>query len=348
MQKVTHSYKNISGIMDYIDSLYYLFSNDDAEETHRLVSIQYPSQFEDIWELFSGFGYDFDCDFTDMTFPTVEVGNNSDIVVVCVSGGKDSFATALYYKEQGYDVKLFHLLGINKCYPDEHRAVEQGAKYLGLPLFEEFVKLTGSHQYVEHPLKNWILANAALSYAVNVWDTSAVAFGNFNTGYLIDNKFEVCGGDTVDLWNMYNKIIQTVIPDFEVLLPISDISESLKVVGQDRKLLEISQSCIGTYRFREYKGNLVRKKYGVDLLPHRCGSCWKCAVEYLYYVEHGIFDMNEPYYKHCLKILYNTMKVDNNYNDYTVQEVWDNYMLADSIKDAKLDGIETLNMKGKM
>ena len=347
MQKITHDYKLISPLMDYINLLYTSLSDTgDAVIKRNLVRTKFPLSFESIIELFSRYGYSCLCEYADIKFDKIHRIWDEKAVVVCVSGGKDSLATAMYYKERGYDVRLFHLRGINKCYPDEHRAIENAARYLGLPLCEWEVKLHGNHVYVEHPLKNWIFMNMALTYAIRVVGTINVAVGNFKTAYLIDNKFEVSAGDTVELWAQYENIIRTVLPEFKVLIPLENVSETLASFEGKMDLLEISQSCIGTYRFKEYKGNLVRKKYKYPLLPHRCGSCWKCALEYIYYVEHDMFEMNEDYYKHCLKILYNTMKFENDYNEYSVEDVWNNYMLSDKIEDSKLDGILDLNMKG--
>lgn len=345
VQRITHDYKLISPLMDYIELLYYLLSNTDID--NKLIPNIFPKEFSDIIELFEYYGYFCDYKYSDIKFKPLDIKENDENkVVVCVSGGKDSLATALYYKERGYDVRLFHLKGINKCYPDEHKAIERASEYLGLPLCEWELKLHGNHQYVEHPIKNWIFMNSALTYAIRDVGTINVAVGNFTTAYLMDNKFEVSSGDTIELWQKYTDIIHLILPNFEVMIPLENVGSTLKAFEGNAELLEISQSCIGTYRFKEYKGNLVRSKYNYPLLPHRCGSCWKCALEYIYYVEHGMFDMNEPYYKHCLKILYNTMKFENDENDYSVQDVWNNYMLSDKIENSKLEGIESLNMKG--
>ena len=344
MQTISYDYKLISPLMSYIHLLYSILSG--GAEKRGLLQDVFPLEFEPVVDLFDRHGYGYDCKYAEFIFPKIPKQTNDKAVVVCVSGGKDSLATAMYYKERDYDVRLFHLKGINKCYPDEYKAIENAARYLGLSLCEWEVKLHGNHQYIEHPLKNWIFMNAALTYAIREVGTTNVAVGNFQTAYLSDQKFEVSAGDTIEFWHYYEDIIHMILPDFQVLLPLENVGETLRAFEGKPELLEISQSCIGTYRFKEYKGNLVRKKYNYPLLPHRCGSCWKCALEYIYYVEYDMFEMNEEYYKHCLKILYNTMKFENDYNEYTVEDVWNNYMLTDSIENSKLDGILDLNMKG--
>lgn len=349
MQSVSHDYRLLSPLMDSIETLYYYVSDDyDEHSINALIPMTFPRSFENTVNVFADNGHYFNVSYTDSAPPKkVRVKDNKkDVVVVCVSGGKDSLATTLYYIEHGYDVRLFHLKGINKCYPDEHRAIENAAEYLKLPLCEWEVKLHGNHCYVEHPLKNWILMNAALTYAVTEVGTLNVAVGNFTTNYLIDNKFEVCAGDTTEFWALYEDIIHAVLPKFKVMIALRDVRESLAFFEKRPELLAISQSCIGTYRFKEYRGNLIRKKYTYPLLPHRCGCCWKCALEYIYYADRDVFEFNEDYYKHCLKILYDTMKADNNWNEYTIEDVWCNFMIHNDMENSKLENIWAVNVKG--
>jgi len=337
MQRVSHEYRNVSELLDLIDDVYYYTSDYDEKESNRLFSNKsYPESFKGIFDIFETYGYSFNPKYKPFKFNTVDLESNNK-VVVCVSGGKDSTATALHYKELGYDVYLFHLIGINKCYPDEYKSVENIANYLSLPIRFERIKLTGNHMYIEHPLKNYIIMNAAINYAKEI-ETCNIAMGDFNTAYLEDNKFEVCGGDTVEMWNIYRDIVKDTIPNFNLMTPIENVNESMNAFKSDKELLKLSQSCIGTFRFREYKGNLIREKFKYDLMPHRCGSCWKCALEYIYYTDSDVLEFNEMYYKYCLTILLN-YTVRHGETPYTIYDLWNEYLFYD-IEDSKLEGIE--------
>ena len=60
-------------------------------------------------------------------------------------------------------------------------------------------------------------------------------------------------------------------------------------------------------RYRDYLKEKNEAKYNVKILPHRCGSCWKCCLEYCILVNEGILIKNEAFYKHCLKVLQRTL-----------------------------------------
>ena len=335
MQSVTHNYKLLSPLMDYIEQLYYLMSGED--DTRRLVETSLPCQLESIVNLFNEYGYPRNYKYFDMAVEPIKFRNHKKRVVVCVSGGKDSLATVLHYVENGYDVRLFHLKGINKCYPDEHKAIERASEYLKLPLCEWEVKLHGNHQYVEHPLKNWIFMNVALTYAVTEVGTINVAVGNFSSSVLEDNKFEVSSGDAMEMWDEYCKIVNDILPNFKVLVPLENVGDTLRAFEGKKDLLEISQSCIGTYRFKEYRGNIIRSKYGYPLMPHRCGGCWKCAIEYIYFCDHDMLEFNKEYYQYCL------LRLFLSYNlvfpgdlPKTIEDLWNSLLVNHDITESKL------------
>lgn len=337
MQSITHEYRNCNELFDFLENLYYLTS-DDSWEKSGLVQHSFPKSFEPVLKIFRTYGYSFDFDYRDIEFDEVDVPTVPDKVLVCVSGGKDSIATALYYLNNGYQVELLHIRGLNKCYPDEYKAVENIAKYLNLPLHIERVRLHGNHMYIEHPLKNYMLMNVAIHVGLRL-NIQNIALGDFATASLDDNRFDVSGGDCYEMWLIYQDIIQSIMPRFEVLTPLESVKDSLESLVNDPKLLELSQSCIGTFRFREYKGQKVREKFGVNLMPHRCGSCWKCALEYLFYSDHDVIEYNEAYYKHCLEILLKNYIETNNTIPYSIYELWDSYLYY-NIDKSKLGGVK--------
>lgn len=328
MQKIIHEYKNLNILFDYLDSLYYETSNVDSKSKKSLIRKCYPSTMKSLIAMFSDYGYEFDFDFKDMTFEPLDFpkGSNNS-VIVCVSGGKDSLATVLHYLDKGYDVRLYHIIGINKCYPDEWERVQEIADYLKVPVYFDKIKLSGNHMYVEHPLKNFMLINGAIHYAVSI-GIGNIAMGDFSTASLAENTFEVSGGDCKEVWQEYYKIIRDIIPDFVIQMPLESVTNTLARFENDKKLLELSQSCMGTFRFREYKRQQHIKKYGVQLMPHRCGSCWKCALEYIYYCDNDLLEFNEGYYKHCFDVLLNDMR-HNGLIPYTVEYIWDNFLYYD-------------------
>lgn len=338
MQSVTHEYKNCNELFDFFENLYFLTSDDSWMKSGALFNNLMPTSFKPILKLFDFYGYKFDFIYDDVVFKPIEFPTNSeDRVIVCVSGGKDSTATVKYYIDNGYKVDLLHIRGLNKCYPDEYKAVRRIAEYFGVPLHEWNVKLHGNHMYTEHPLKNYIMVNVAIHLALEI-GVSKIAVGDFATASLDDNRFDISGGDCYELWEIYNNIIGEIIPGFELQQPLFNVEDSLTTFLNDKELLELCQSCIGTFRFREHKHGLMIKKYGVNLMPHRCGCCWKCALEYLYYTDHDVLEFNEGYYKHCLEVLLRNYVESNNLIPYSIYDLWDAYLFYD-ISESKLKNI---------
>lgn len=232
------------------------------------------------------------------------VEQRKNVVVVCFSGGKDSVATAAKCRDMGYDVKLFHVHGINHSYPDEVNRAKEIAEYLDLPLYIENVKLSGKTAWQENPVKNQLICTMALDWADNNGFGHRIAFGDFRNDHRERAIFGTNWTDTVEMWNAYSEYIRNDYRDFELLILFDNYFQTMDAVANDRKLLEMVQGCIAPMRYRDYWRSQNIAKYGADvLLPHRCGSCWKCCREYVHLADNGILPINEKYYKKCMQTL---------------------------------------------
>lgn len=338
MQIVKDSYRSIHPLFSEIEELYALTSVKEQQKT--LLRPTFKSVFKPVFELFHKYtGVEYKVEYTDAqpaknTMFEVPLTDNS--VIVCYSGGKDSTATVLYYKKRGYDVVLYHLKGINKTYKDEWKNVTKMAKLLDVPVVFEEVQLIGNQEWVEHPLKNWIIAGRALQYGIAHHITSHIAFGNFKTSTLDNDPFEVCGGDCKEMWNVYNNIVDTVIPGFKVHTPLENMQSTLDILMQHKDIAVKCQSCIGPYRYRDYLHDNNVKKYGVQLPEKHCGSCWKCCLEYIVYTDNNIYEYNEEFYKHCMEVLRNTLKKEQGIR-VDLDDVWSHYFFY-SREDSKYYG----------
>ena len=247
-------------------------------------------------------------------------------VTVLLSGGKDSAAVAFYYKQLGYKVHLYHATGVNKAYGDEKNAAQRIADYLGCDLYIDRIKLEGTHRFIEHPLKNYVIANGALHYCLEKGYAPVLATGNFNKSILDLNEFEVCGGDCIEMWDVYNSIIQNILPEFRLEVPLETNADTFEILRNDWELFSLAVSCMSPFRFREHWKHRTEQKYGIRLFENRCGCCWKCCVESMYLMDIDSMEYNEEYYLHCVKILENTIKKETGYPPDTLQDIWDNYM----------------------
>ena len=321
-------------MFDDFDKFYYATSDNPLQFSNSLIPMVFDESFESLQGIFNIYGkYDADYkyQFTDKHYTPLSLPEqNFNNVIVAFSGGKDSVAEALILKEQGYNVFLYHVRGLkNNTYPDEWKNAQKIAEYLGLPLIIEDIKLEGKLDFPEHPMKNMIIANRILQYGITHNIGWKIAFGNYMTSGLDYTAFYYAGDDCMDMWEEYEKIVQKIIPNFYITFDLMYKEDALELIGKDKKLLELCKSCLGAYRFREHNHKINCNKYGINLLPERCGSCWKCAVEYIYMTDHDVLEYNEGYYKHCIDVLRKANKHENKLDFTGIKDLWNVYFKYD-------------------
>lgn len=329
MQTIVHEagYHYISPLLHEIDTFYRDTSEKSIKSTGKgLLWGRYHRSFFPLWEIFKDHGYDYELSFYgERNLPKIDIsGIDKKNIIVCFSGGKDSVAAALHYKKLGYNVFLFHVKHINSQY-DEYIACEELADYLDMPLYIEDIKLSGRNDWIEHPMKNMIIANCALNYGIRTEIAYKIAFGNYYTSMLSDNDFESTAGDCRDMWDAYEHIIQTIIPKFKIYMCLPNAGTTLNRVCTDPKLLNKTISCIGRTGLRQYRHDWILNKFGVELPAKRCGSCYKCAIEYIYRADKGLTPFNEKYYTYCLQVCYNQLV---KWGDYAIDidDLWSKFL----------------------
>lgn len=327
MQTITRTTANLNSIFNEFDSLYAELS--EKNPAKKLVKSVYHEAFKPLVDLFVSYGYKGSENLTynhaELTRSTVS-SNNS--IIVCFSGGKDSIATTEHYLKEGYDVYLYHMRHINPPLYDEHIQAQKLAEYWGIPIYIDTIKLSGKHDYIEHPMKNMMIANGALQYGIREGIGTNIAFGNYTTSTLQDDNFEFCGGDDMEMWELYDKIIQTIIPGFKMNVVLGNLSDTLEAVCPNKELLDMSVSCLGRASMRSYWHDWVFKKFGINIPKHRCGRCYKCCIEYIYMTDHDLQEYNEDYYAYCLKNLKNNVEREDGIV-YNKNEVWSHYFFYD-------------------
>jgi rhodanese-related sulfurtransferase len=326
MQTVIHERYKLK-ILNQFDLLYSMVTTSNKQSFPNKMSASF-KPLVDILSNYIFFNTD-NIEYQNDDYNILNIPKNN-VIVVCVSGGKDSTAAAKYYKNSGFDVKLFHMHGINKSYPNELENVKKVAEYLQMPLYVNETSVKGNIEWKnwkEHPLKNIIIACEALDYALENFNTSNICFGNFTQSRLADNDFLVCGGDCIEMWNAFENVIHKVIPEFKMLLPLRNNGETFEILTP--KEIEICCSCMSPYRFQKHWRERTMYKYCIDLLPNRCGCCWKDCLEYIYLTDHNFLDFNYEYYLHCLQILCDTIAKESGEKPVDINEVWNTYFFYD-------------------
>ena len=323
MQTISRPIPNINPIFDEFDMLYAQLS--EKHPTKRLIPTVYRRAFKPLVELFEDYGYEGSQNiaYKRTRSPKTRVKSDNS-VIVCFSSGKDSIATVEHYLQEDYKVYLYHLKHINPPLHDECVQAQKLADFWGIPIFIDTIKLSGQHDYVEHPMKNMIIANGALQYGIREGIGTNIAFGNYTTSSLSDDNFEFCGGDDIEMWEIYDQIISTIIPNFKMNVILDNVAETLETVCPQKELLDMSVSCLGRASMRKYWHDWVLNKFGINLPQHRCGRCYKCCIEYIYMTDHDLQEYSEDYYKYCLNNLKKNLDREDGYS-HTEDEVWNHY-----------------------
>ena len=178
MQTVKRVTPNAFPLLDEIDRLYALLSD---KPTASLIKPTYDESCAQLVNTFKTYtNEDWQIDYVHKECTQI-TPTDSDSVILAFSGGKDSIASALKYKEEGRDVFLYHMKHINPSFSDEWKCAKESADRLGLPIYFDDIQFSGHHMYMEHPMKNMIIANGALSYGIREGITTNIAFGNYLT-----------------------------------------------------------------------------------------------------------------------------------------------------------------------
>lgn len=332
MQEIIYNNK-MTDVLHYYLDLYKLYSeiNTIPDNIHNYI---FPITFKDILETLElGLQKKYNYSFQNLNLPIYNFKSNNKKIIIAFSGGKDSTALALYYKQLGYQILLYHLHGINHTYPNELQIAQQVAKYLDLPLIEENIKLSGTNSYLEHPLKNQIICSFMVNYLIqnNLYEYE-LGFGDFLSDTITNSKFDRNWSDTQEMWISFCKSYLNQI-NLKLNIVFNTYIDTLKIISQDLHLLNLTQSCITPYRFLNslHKHNEI--KYNIKLFDHRCGSCWKDCVEYIYLTDHKILTKNELYYRHCEQILKQKYKTEiaNPKNKPNKQDIYNAFLKNDII-----------------
>lgn len=339
MQTIKHTsdYYELSCIFTDLERMYAELSEPLKRPKPKLFVQPYDNTFYPILKTFEKMsGYSFPhMEFEEQRFTPIPLPQmDSKNIIVCYSGGKDSFSVIRHYQQLGYNVYAYHIKGLNKTYYDEWEVAEKMAEKLGVPLYIDSVAYKGTHCWIEHPMKNMIMATMALSWGIKNGISTKIAVGTFKTAHVADVAFEVCAGDTVEMWKLYEAIIQKVIPSFQMYIPNKNFQTAYDLLLKEPEHLPLTISCLTPNRFRKLFRRRTMRNYTIDLMPYRCGCCWKCATEYVWFCDHDVLEYNRDYYIHCLEVLLNTLEQETGYPIHDLHYVWDTYFFY-SIKKSK-------------
>jgi hypothetical protein len=231
-------------------------------------------------------------------FKMTEDNNN---VIVAFSGGKDSAALATKLRNNGYNVFLAYIQGINKAYPDEKSVAMKFAekyKYPFLHLAVDVKVRKGS--YAENIVKNNLIIAKCLQYgqAIGIKKVGlgcAVLTSNVPTSFGFS--------DGAENLQSFAKGVQEIV-DCEIFVSeVESESLSYKILVDNKIDFTDIVSCMTPVYYRKNLNNINIRK-GIILRHNGCGSCYKCAADYFHLSYFGLFKNNEQSDKHYMNILW--------------------------------------------
>ena len=304
--KITTTVKVPQHLQELIN-LYMLYSDWDC--TYENLKLPLSIHLKLMTEVYQiGSKKSLEYNFINYNIEDISYPNNKDIIICC-SGGKDSTAVALKLKEEGHNIILYYVKGINKAYPDEEKRIDKIANYLQVPYYiEDRFKFTGHSDFPDNPIKNQLILSMAANYAYEINIGCNIAFGDFK-----DDTVEKCNimtswSDTVEMNQAYLQFIKHYIPAFNYIAPFKYEFDSINILYKYYHILPLTQSCIMPQRFRNSLKQHNEEKYQINLPDNRCGSCYKCCREYIQFYLLGLYEFNEGYYNHCLDIFKSSLK----------------------------------------
>jgi len=250
-------------------------------------------------------------------------------VLLAFSGGRGSLATALFYKEHGFDVRLFHVCGINREAGDEYEFAKAQAERIELPFYVHNVALNDGYfdeQYMEHPLKNIAICNAMIHFCLDHQLPPHIAFGTYEMDRLAYNCFAVCGAECKEMFEAYEKIVKPIIPDFRISTPLSHEGMAIERLIRNPGYLDMTTSCATSKMLRRYGQARVKKFFGIDVHKQDCGVCWKCAKDYIFRCDYGfVEEPNYHYYIICITILKAQFDGERGYPCFSIYDIWNRF-----------------------
>lgn len=222
-------------------------------------------------------------------------------VMIGFSGGLDSVYLMHKLKDNGYDVTAVHVNGLNKS--SAKVEAEQAAKIAegaGVRFICANFKAP-AQVFPDNPFKNQLILSIMLDagakrgiYRYALGSDWTTPLSEAVTGFTITDSIEV----NQEFWAGVKKHF----PQAELMF-INDNEKKYERLQYLFKWhiysLQNISSCISPLRFREHLHEQNIKKYGVQLMRGRCGSCYKCAMEYILLVHAGLIPKDEKYLAHC-------------------------------------------------
>lgn len=242
-------------------------------------------------------------------FTIDEIKENKKIMIG-LSGGLDSVYFMHRLIDDGYDVTAVYIDNVNRTSAKtEVKQARKIAREAQVPFFNIKMKFP-LQTFPENPLKNQLILSVMLDLGIKK-GIYRYALGCDWTSPLEDAITGYTVTDSAEVNKYFWEGVKKHFPQAELIF-LNEEEKKYKrydylYKNHYNSLLNVS-SCISPQRFREKLHKINKKKYKLELWQGRCGSCYKCSIEYILLVETKHVLKNSKFYDHCWDIL-NTSKI---------------------------------------
>jgi len=234
------------------------------------------------------------------TISALPIKFSYDRVVVAFSGGKDSIAQALKLWHKGLNPTLFFVSGINKSYRSELEYARRAADVLKMPLHVEEISIHGKTDFVENPIKNFLILAMMVEWGRQCGIMRYALGSDAHLGSTVNPEYDL--SDSVELLAMAGDFYRHYMPHFDIITEVQSATDAFYTIWKRAAhILRLKDylSCI-LPEFRKPNVQAANIRKGIVLQAARCGSCNKCAKEYLHDVIFGFQPFNKEYAERCV------------------------------------------------
>ena len=254
--------------------------------------------------LYKAFGSMWTVYDTKVLFKPYELDEHDTRCLCAFSGGRDSLANVIMLKQLGYEPTAFFVRGVNYKYGHEYPIAKALAERMGIPFIERRIIVHGKNEFPENPVKDQFILAMMLDFGLKQGIVN-YSFGTYIGDPSDEVNKEYMLSDASDMFWFFEQFVNEFYPEVDMPMFLHSSAESLRVIcDYDTDLLKYTCSCMSPVRFKQGYIESARKKYGVELLPYRCPSCYKCCMEAIHLNAYGVTQYPEAYLEHCKEVIY--------------------------------------------
>ena len=139
--------------MDFVDTMKTIY---ECASDYNFSSTIYANKgnrfYHNLLKLIAKYVFQADINVENVKYNPINIMKNNKDILVLFSGGKDSLACALKYKELGYNISTLFIDGINFGYNGERAVAKKLAEKYGFNHEELVLQISGRQDFMENPV----------------------------------------------------------------------------------------------------------------------------------------------------------------------------------------------------